>query len=71
MLKIPALYDTDTSPAKDFLAKFFPASLLGVFADIFQRALVDKSQMIITQMGTSSRSENGRSAWDGLYDTTL
>jgi hypothetical protein len=43
MLKIPALYDTDTLPAKDFLAKFFPASLLGVFAGNFQRALVDKS----------------------------
>jgi hypothetical protein len=34
-----------------------------------QRALVDGSGMIITQMGTHNRSENSRSAWDALYDT--
>jgi len=72
MLKIPAEYERDTSPAKltAFLAKFLPASLLGVSAGICQRALVDESGMIRTQMGTHNRSEIGRSAWDALYDTT-
>jgi hypothetical protein len=45
--------------------------LLGVSADICQRALVDESRMIRTQMAMHSRSENGHSAWDALYDTTL
>jgi hypothetical protein len=30
---------------------------------------VDESGMIRTQMGTHNISENGRSAWDALYDT--
>jgi len=69
MLKIPAEYDRDTSPAKlaHFLAKFPPASLLGVSVGIYQRALVDESGMIRTQMGTHNRSEIVSSAWDALY----
>jgi hypothetical protein len=57
-------------PAKltDFLAKFLPALLLGVSSGICQRAVVDESGMIRTQMGIHSRSENGRSAWNALYD---
>jgi hypothetical protein len=43
-------------------------SLLGVSAGICHRALVDETAMIINQM--HNRSENGRSAWDTLYDTT-
>jgi hypothetical protein len=31
---------------------------------------VDKSGIIRTQMGTQNISENGRSVWDALYDTT-
>jgi hypothetical protein len=56
--------------ALTFLAKFFSASLLEVPAGICHRALLDKSGMIRTQMGTHNISENGRSAWDALYDTT-
>jgi predicted nucleic acid-binding Zn ribbon protein len=56
---------------RHFFTKFLPALLLCVSAGICQRALVDKSGMITTQMGTHRRSENGRSAWDALYDTTL
>jgi hypothetical protein len=43
MLKVPAEYDRDTSPAKlrDISRKVSVASLLGVCAGIFQRALVD------------------------------
>jgi hypothetical protein len=35
-----------------FLAKFLPASLLGVCAGYCQRALVDESAIVRTQMGT-------------------
>jgi proline dehydrogenase len=35
-----------------FLAKFFSASLLQVSAGICQRALLDESRMIRTQMGS-------------------
>jgi hypothetical protein len=35
-----------------------------------QETVVDESGMINIQMGTDNRSENGRSAWDVLYDTT-
>jgi hypothetical protein len=50
---------------------FLPASLPGNSAGIFQTAMVDESGMIRTWMGMHNRSENGRSAWDALYDTTL
>jgi hypothetical protein len=51
MLKITAEYDDKYCVGKIcFLVKFLPASLIGVFAGIFQRALVDKSGMIRTQM---------------------
>jgi hypothetical protein len=58
MLKIPAEYDRDTSPAKltDISRKVLPASLLGVSADICQRALAHESGMIRTQMGMHNRS---------------
>jgi hypothetical protein len=51
-VKIPAEYDRDTSPAKlaHFFAKFAPALLLGVSVGIYQRALVDESGVIRTQM---------------------
>jgi hypothetical protein len=53
MLKIPEEYDTYTSLGNlsTFLAKFLPASLLGASAGICQKALVDESGMIRTQMG--------------------
>jgi hypothetical protein len=53
MLNIPAEYDRDTSPAKltDIIAKFLPASLLGVSAGVCQRVLVDERRMIRTLMG--------------------
>jgi hypothetical protein len=55
---------------RTFLAKFLPASLLDVHAAIFQKALVNESGMITTQMGMHNRSDNGRNAWEALYDTT-
>jgi hypothetical protein len=53
MLIIPEEYDRDTSPINEraFLAKLLPASLLDVSAGIFQRALMDESGIIRTQMG--------------------
>jgi hypothetical protein len=48
-----------------------PDMLLNVSDGICLRALVDESGMIITQVGMHSRSENGCSARDVLYDTTL
>jgi hypothetical protein len=58
MLKIPAEYDKNTSPAKltDISCKVFPSSVLGISVDICQRALVDESRMIRNQMGTHIRS---------------
>jgi hypothetical protein len=55
---------------RTYLTKFLPASLLGISTSIFQRALVDESGIITTQMGTQNKSDNGRSAWDALYDTS-
>jgi hypothetical protein len=59
MLKNPAEYERDTLSAKfePFLAKFLPASFPDVSAGICQRALVDKTIMIRTQIGTRNRSE--------------
>jgi hypothetical protein len=56
--------------SRTFLANFLPATLLGASAGICQRTFVDELEMIRTQMGTQNSSENGRSAWDALYDTT-
>jgi hypothetical protein len=55
---------TDTSPGHLFLAKFLPASLLGISAGICYRALVDESGMIRTQERKHNSSENGRIAWN-------
>jgi hypothetical protein len=41
-----------------------------VSAGICQRALVDESGITTTQIGMHNRSENGRSAWDVLYNIT-
>jgi hypothetical protein len=73
MLKNPAEYERDTSSAnsRTLLAKFIPASLLGIPASICQRALANESGMIRTQMRTHNRSESGRSVWNALFDTTL
>jgi hypothetical protein len=43
---------------RTFLAKFLLASPVGVSAGICQRTMADESGMIITQLGTHSRSEN-------------
>jgi hypothetical protein len=50
MLKMHVEYDRDTSPAKlmEISRQVYPATLLGVFGVIWQRALVDESGMIIT-----------------------
>jgi hypothetical protein len=72
MLKIREEYARDTSQAKltDFFAKLLTASPLYISVGTCQRALMDESGMIRTQMRTHKRSENDRSAWDALYDTT-
>jgi hypothetical protein len=53
--------------SRPFLAKIFPASLLGVSAGIYQEALVGELRMFRTQMGTHIRSENGRSCMGRLF----
>jgi hypothetical protein len=63
--------NTSLEELTDISRQVSPASLLGVFAGICQRALVDESGKIRTQMGTHNRSENGRIAWDALCDTTV
>jgi hypothetical protein len=57
MLKIPVEYDRDTLLAKltDFFTKILPALLLGGSAGICQRALVDESRMMRTQMEMHNR----------------
>jgi hypothetical protein len=64
MLKNPAEYERDISLAK-FTAtslQVSPDSLLGVSAGICQRAVVDESGVIRTQMRMQNRLENGHSA---------
>jgi hypothetical protein len=59
MLKNHMHVKRDTSQAK-FMAishQAFPALLLDVSAGICQRALVDESGIIVTQMGTGNRPE--------------
>jgi hypothetical protein len=46
-----------------------PASLPDISSGYCQRALMDESGMIRTEMGTHNRSEYGRSAWHALCDT--
>jgi hypothetical protein len=72
MLRNPAEYERDISSAKfpDISRQVSPDLLLGVPGGICQRVVVYGSGIIRTQMGTHSRSENGCSVWDALYDTT-
>jgi hypothetical protein len=72
MLKIPAEYDRDTSMHNSWtnLTTFGPTLILCVSAGICQTALVEESRTIKTQIGKQNRWENGRSAWEALYDTT-
>jgi hypothetical protein len=68
----PSVYERHTS-SENFIAisrQVSPDSLLGVNAGIWQTAQVDESGMTITHMETYNRSENGRSAWDALYEST-
>jgi hypothetical protein len=53
-----------------FLVKFLSIRYLVFLLVFVYKALVDELEMITTQVGTHNRSENGRSAWDVLYDTT-
>jgi len=68
MLKFPAQYDRHYDGQFKDISRQLPASLLDVSAAT--RALVDELRTIITQTGTHNTPENGRSAWDALYDTT-
>jgi hypothetical protein len=72
MLKNPAEYERNILSAKftAIVRQVFHDLLLGVSAGVCQRALLDESEMIGTLMRMHNRSENGRSAWDALYDTT-
>jgi hypothetical protein len=64
MLKNPAEYEIGTSSAKftDISHQGFPALLQGGCAGYCQRALVDESGMIRTQMGNAQWISNGRSS---------
>jgi hypothetical protein len=71
MLKTPEEYNRDMTKAKvKYVSLQLHASLISVSA-ANQIALVDESGMIRTQMGTHNISENCRSVWDALYDTTI
>jgi hypothetical protein len=54
---------------RTFLAKFHSASLLGALL-VFDRALVNESEMITALMGMNGILQNCCCAWDALYDTT-
>jgi hypothetical protein len=71
-LKNPVKYETYFSSAKftTICCQVFSEFLLGVYAGIYQRALVDESGMMRTQMEMHNRSENACSASDSLYDAT-
>jgi hypothetical protein len=70
MLKTPAEYERDkTAKLKDIFLELL-TSLVGVSAGSWQKFLVAESGMFRTQIGTHNTSENGRSVWDALYDTT-
>jgi len=59
MLKTPANYDRDNSPAKltDISRQTSSDLLLGVCALFWERALVEEPGTISNQMGTHNRSE--------------
>jgi hypothetical protein len=59
MLKNSAEYERDTSSAKftAISSQVSPDSVLGVLAGTCQKALVDETEIIRTQMGTHNRSE--------------
>jgi hypothetical protein len=68
-VKKPEKYERDsTLPAKfaTISCQVSPDLLLRVSAGTCQKALVDESGIIRTQMGMHNRSENGHSAWDAL-----
>jgi hypothetical protein len=62
------ILNSNSAKFKDISCQL-PALLLDVCCN--QRALVDNSGTVRTQMGTQNKSENGRSAWDSFYDTTV
>jgi hypothetical protein len=71
MLKNPAEYERDISSAK-FTAIYRQISRdsrLGVSVGICQTTLVNELGMIRAEIEIHS-NQNGRSAWDALYDTT-
>jgi hypothetical protein len=53
------------------LAKFLPASLLGVFVGIWRRALVDESGMIKIQMATYDTVDQILAAVHGTHCSIL
>jgi hypothetical protein len=70
-LKTPAVrYDTDEDrPNSVAISRLVsPCFATRCVCSNQNRILMDESGMIRTQMGTHSRSENDRSAWDALYN---
>jgi hypothetical protein len=53
-----------------FLAQFLPVSLLDDSDATEHRTLVDKSGMIVTQMGSTTDQKMVAVAWNALYDNT-
>jgi hypothetical protein len=72
MLKNPAKYDKDTSPAKlkNISRQAFSCLATRYLCWYLPQSFVDESGMIGTYVGTHNRSENGRNALDALYDIT-
>jgi hypothetical protein len=71
ILKSSAEYAIDISSAKltAISCQVSPDWLQGVSVGVCQRAPVDESGIIKTQIATHNTSENGRSVWGALYDT--
>jgi hypothetical protein len=53
--------------SRPFLAKIFPASLLGVSAGIYKEALVDELRIFRTQMGRTLDHKMVAVAWDAFF----
>jgi hypothetical protein len=62
--------DTCRQNSLTFIAKFLPASLLGVSATTRAESSVDESGVSVTQIRGTIDQKMVAVAWDALYDTT-
>jgi hypothetical protein len=68
-MRIQNIFYTSVSVQIVAFSPSLSISLLCVSAGIYQRDLVDETEIIKSQMGTHNRSENDRSALNALYTT--